>query len=484
MRTLWMMVVVILAWGCAPAPQPLQSVSMPQDAPTQVASPAPATATGVPTQTVAPTQTTIPTKTAVPTPAYTLSAVRSAPEICKIQEQSRYRQPGDPILDVRGQAEIQGRYTGNASAFPFNPTVLPIQGTLRVAMIFVDWADSPGTDKDYAYYQAQMQHFKDFYWMVSEHTLDVEVRYSDGWFRIPGSYQDFVIDEAGEAQRGEAPLKQVFYDAAVAASDDATDYTDVDVVYFAVPLGQIVFEHGGPHEFNFDHNGYLPTAEGPIYDTATAGYFFLQKPSQPPWTYYVHETGHMLGIGHLAISALTNAGGYEKWQDQPMGGYDIMSNQGGASRTISGWLRWLAGWLTDEQVVCVTRDAVLDEYYELSPLNEVQGKQEVLVIKLSDTKVVVVESRRFDPNFDINTGNSKDGLLVYTVDATLTPTEGALQLLSPRDIRAYVDEKNTWDWRELDAMLFAGDRIVIDGIVIEAFAHTPERDVVRITAAP
>ena len=99
--------------------------------------------------------------------------------------------------------------------------------------------------------------------MVSEHTLDVEVHYSDGWFRIPGSYQDFVIDEASEAQHGEAPRKQVFYDAAVATSDVATNYANVDVVFFAMPLGQIVFEHGGPHEFNVDHNGYLPTQRRP-----------------------------------------------------------------------------------------------------------------------------------------------------------------------------------------------------------------------------
>ena len=44
--------------------------------------------------------------------------------------------------------------------------------------------------------------------------------------------------------------------------------------------------------------------------------------------------------------------------------------------------------------------------------------------------------------------------------------------------------KNTWDWRELDAMLYAGDHIEFDGIVNQAFEHTPECDVVRITAVP
>lgn len=395
------------------------------------------------------------------------------PEICKLQENSRMRGPGKGL---------DGRYTGNATAFPFNPTTLPIKGQINVAMIFVDWADLPGTAKDYAFYQQQAKLFKDFYWMVSERKLNMNLTFSSKWFRIPSSYKSFTTTFEEEAQRGEAPKKQVFYDAAVAASDAETDYSKIDIVFYAVPTAKSVFTNG-PHEFNFDYNGFLNTNEKKIYDTATAGDFFLKHKGQPPWVYYVHETGHMIGVPHQANEDL-NRPGVEMYLVTPLGGYDIMSMQGGATRTITSWLRWLAGWLDDSQVICTTSETITDNYFNLTPINLVTGKPESLVIKLSETKAVVVESRRFDKRFDVSTGNSKNGLIVYTVDATKGSAQGNQTLLSPRNITRYIKEKNTYpDWRELDAMFFTGNSVKVGNLVIRAHKIGKNLDVVRVTKA-
>lgn len=401
-------------------------------------------------------------------------------EICKLKENSRMRRPGDVVEDFTGQLEIRGRYKSNAVAFPFAPTTLPTKGGIDVAMVFLDWADSPGTTEDYNYFKAQAKLFEDFFWMVSENKLDMRMTYSDKWFRIPGSYKDFATNSDEEAQRGEAPKKQIFYDAAVAASDAETDYSGIEIVFYAVPRGKSVFANG-PHEFNFDYNGYLKTNEGNIYNTATVGDFFLASDGQPPWVYYVHETGHMIGVPHQANED-ENKPFTEKYVVNPMGGWDIMSNQGGATRTITSWLRWLAGWITDQQVVCVTKDAVTDNYFKLHPINEVKGRVESLVIKLNDTKALVLESRRHDKQFDIATGNSKDGVLVYVVDATKASAQGNQILLSPRDITKYLEEKNTYpDWRELDAIFFQGNSIVYEGLKIEVVSVGSDGDVVRVT---
>ena len=45
--------------------------------------------------------------------------------MCKIEENSRARKIGDPVPNFIGEAEIEGRYKGNATAFPFAPTSLP-----------------------------------------------------------------------------------------------------------------------------------------------------------------------------------------------------------------------------------------------------------------------------------------------------------------------------------------------------------------------
>ena len=418
-----------------------------------------------------------------PDPASLTTSASLDPSICKLQENSRIRKIGDPVPVFTGQKEIRGRYKGNATAFPFAPTVLPITGEIDVAFIYLDWADLPGTKGDYDYYKYQAQMFSDFYWMASENKLKMKMHISEDWYRVAGSYLDIVTrTPEEEAQRGEAPKKQVFYDAAIAAVDPYIDFTDIEIVFFVVPTAKSVF-NGGPHEFNFDWNGVLRTAEGNIYDTATPGDFSIDRgqPGAAPWYYFVHETGHMLGIPHQANED-ENRPGVEKYVVSPLGGWDVMAEHGG-QRTMTSWLRWLAGWLDDEQVHCVTKESVTTDYFELFPVNKVSGNHESLVIKLSDTLAVVVESRRFDPKYDVETGNSKDGLIAYTVDATKASAQGNQRILSPRDITQYLKEENTWpDWRELDAIFFQGDSIVIEGIKIEAYSIGKNSDVVKVSA--
>ena len=55
-------------------------------------------------------------------------------------------------------------------------------------------------------------------------------------------------------------------------------------------------------------------------------------------------------------------------------------------------------------------------------------------------------------------------------------------ILSPRDITEYIKQENTWpDWRELDAIFYQGDSLVIDCIKIEALSIGKNRDVVRVS---
>ncbi|MEK9536504.1 MAG: hypothetical protein VWZ99_05100, partial [Aquiluna sp.] len=404
-------------------------------------------------------------------------------EICKLRENSRTRKIGDPVPIFTGEKEIRGRYNGNATAFPFAPTALPITGEIDVAFIFVDWEDLPGTQADYDYFKYSAEMFSDFYWMASENKLKMKMHIQDKWHRIDGSYLDYVTrSPEEEAQRGEAPKKQVFYDAAVAAVDADIDFTDIEIVLIGIPTAESVFV-GGPHEFNFDWNGYFNTAERDIHDIAAPGDFNIQREDSgtPTWSYYVHEVGHMLGIPHQADED-ENKPFAKKYIVTPLGGWDVMSEHGGGQRTMTTWLRWLAGWLDDDQISCITKDEVETELFELTPINVVGGEKEAVVIKLSETKAVVVESRRFDPKFDIETGNTPNGLIAYTVDATRASAQGNQVILSPRDITEYIKQENTWpDWRELDAIFYQGDSLVIDGIKIEALSIGKNRDVVRVS---
>jgi M6 family metalloprotease-like protein len=412
---------------------------------------------------------------------YEISQLGEDPEICKLQEDSRIRYPGMANPEFASQIEILGKYKGNATSFPFAPTSLNAQGEITVQMVMVDWVDLQGNSEDYEFYQLNADLLSEFYFMASEGKLKVNVSLNPEWLRIPGSYKDLAMTVEEEGQRFNArPKKQDLYDAVVEVSDSLIDYTNVDVVLPAWPRGKTVSEQG-PHEFNFNWNAAMYTDEGTIYNIAGAGDWFINHTeySAGPWIYYVHEMGHMMGIQHIPNGDLGDDA--PRWLTNPIDGFDIMGNQDGAVKTISSWLRWLAGWLDDDQVVCITEESITDEYFQLQPLNDISGQVEALVIKLSDTKAVVVESRRFDERFDRKIPHSRDGLVVYTVDATKAEAQGSMVLLSPRDITKFVEVKHWRSAQELDANFCQGDSVDVSWLRIEAVAIQDGGDYVRIS---
>ena len=421
-------------------------------------------------------------------PSYDLSSLAEDPEVCKIQENSRVRQPGDPVVDYSGQPEIRGRYTGNATAFPFAPTTLPTTGELNVAMIMVDWEDSVGTALDYEFYKANAQKMADFYYMASEGKLTVNLQFSDTWLRIPGSYKDFAMTVEEEGQRyGERPKKQVLYDAIVEVADPVMDFTNTHVVLPAWPRGKTISEQG-PHEFNFDWNAAMYTDEKTIYDIAGAGNWFLDHTeySFGPWFYYVHEMGHMLGIPHQADEDQQYRDGrYDPaemwWAQNPINGFEVMGNQDGAVKTLSAWLRWLPGWLDDDQVICIEASSIEDEYFAINHLNDIGGDVEAVIVKLSDTMVVVIESRRWDENYDRPTVHSRDGIVAYTVDATKGSAQGNMAILSPREITNWVEVMHWRSSSELDGNMCEGDVTKVANFQIEATSLQDGKDYIRLT---
>jgi M6 family metalloprotease-like protein len=393
-----------------------------------------------------------------------------------------------PNPDFIGEAEIRGRYNGNATAFPFAPTVLPTEGVINAQMVLVDWADLPGDQEEYEFYKKNAELTEEFWFMASEGKLEVNIEITDGFLRIPGSYADFAMTKEEEGQRYETrPKKQALYDAVAEVSDPLIDYTDTQIVFPGWPRGKRV-SGWGPHEFNFDWNAVFKTNERDIYDIAGAGDWHLlhTEYSAGPWVYYVHEMGHMLGIPHQTETNDAIFAGLDReeywWKVDPMNGFEIMAGQDGAIKTLSAWLRWLPGWLDDDQITCIEEADVENELYALNPINDIDGSKEALVIKLSDTKVIVVESRRWDERFDRPIIHSRDGIIAYVVDSTLGSAQGNQALLSPRDITNWVEVQHWRSSSEMDGNFCEGNSVDVAGINIKLESSQKGVDYVRVTS--
>lgn len=416
-----------------------------------------------------------------PRPNLELSNMSSDSEICKIKENSSIYPVGTPVGDYLGEGEIKGRYLSNAAAFPFRPTTLPITDELNVLLLPIQWSDLPGTDQDWDYYRRNGNILEEFWWMASEGKFKVTVEQPANWFSLEGSYLDFQLSQEDEGQnQAFRPKKQQLYDAIVAASDDFIDYSKFDVILPAFPRAATV-SHGGPHEFNFNWNAAFYTDEGDIYDIAGAGDGFINFGDV--WFYYAHEMGHMLGFQHMGADYLQNLEAEYRapWIVNGMAGFDVMGNQDGAVKTLSSWHRWLAGWLDDRQVRCLQAEQVQEEYFELFPINEVDGPLEALIINVDETLNVVVESRRWDERFDRNIVHSRDGIIVYTVDALLGAAQSNMKLVSPRDISKILDVQGKFHREELDGNLCQGNVVRIANLEIEATWVGDDSDIVRVS---
>lgn len=93
-----------------------------------------------------------------------------------------------------------------------------------------------------------------------------------------------------------------------------------------------------------------------------------------------------------------------------------MGGQDGPSRELSGWLRMLAGWLSDSQVYCKDAASIQSQTINLTPLSSNKSGQKLAVIRVSSTKAIMIESRREKQNSRVKP-NQVETAFLYTYDA-------------------------------------------------------------------
>lgn len=402
---------------------------------------------------------------------YELASELVDDEICKLEEDSYPRRTWSDVP---------------ASAFPLNTYGATVSqfGTAKVKVVFLEWEDLRGTQEDYDYHVEELNKANDFYRVVSEGKFGFEISFEQEWILVDGSYQDsYFTDEMTDAGHNSASRIQQRIDKFIAATDDKVDYSDVDVLFFGLPRAATVIESGGLHIFGDGGWVFGNTQEGAILNIFAFGERVLNHIGQNQgWAWFAHEFGHVLKMPDLrdVSQGMTP----DMFQNNPMYGFDNMDNQDSGSQGLSGWMKWLQGWLDDSQVTCIDATTINKEFYKLDEANIVGGENEMLVIRLSDTQALIVESRRWDSRFDRTISHSRDGVIVYRLDTTRGHEEGPLRLLSPRDITQYLSQENVWpDWRVLDVIMFQGDSVSFDGITVQVERLSDEGDVVLITTS-
>ncbi|CAN1644569.1 hypothetical protein MCERH3_00425 [Candidatus Nanopelagicaceae bacterium] len=251
------------------------------------------------------------------------------------------------------------------------------------------------------------------------------------------------------------------------ASDKVFDFSGIQNVTFLLPSGQkFVWEtsQGFPWDSAVQD---FKTNEGSVSSFSIPGRF-MDLPGKQYWSYWAHEFGHAMALPHIGSSRSPN----------PFLGLDIMGNQDGESRELTGWMRFVAGWLDDERVYCQQATTLKPIEMTLVPLNGESKGIKMAVFPLSDTKALIVESRR-ETKFSCTMPTKRDGVLVYTLDTTLSHGENFLKPIAPEGRR----NETSMDCQVEpfpNPILYKGEKIATEGLSIEVI-DSKNFDKVRIS---
>ena len=134
------------------------------------------------------------------------------------------------------------------------------------------------------------------------------------------------------------------------------------------------------------------------------------------------------------------------------------------SPSLLAFERWNLGWIDDSQIECMNGSQLTKL---ISPV-QVSGGTKAVIIPISRTKAVVIESRR---PLGIDKSISKSGALVYVVDSSIKSGLGPVRVF-PSDV--------VNDPRYLKAPREVGESVTVEGVTIKVTNSDFSGDTVEI----
>ena len=298
------------------------------------------------------------------------------------------------LKDSREKSILVNTYPfGNA--FPRDPRWYPSTGKTRWAIIPIDFPDAKGEGKPSNQHPRVVEEMNQWFEYFSRGRLQIEWSFPDKWIRSGEESWKF------DKYRNPIPLHESFVrEQLFAIADKEVDLTDVDVVFFILPkslYGTNVYFHGGWNEIT------LPSGK------KISPWFWGGDDSNDygrglSWSaYWTHEVMHGLGFqGH--------APGGLGW---PVG---IMSDQSASVLTVNSWEALLNGWSDSSNYACLDVNEFKDITLKIQSLDVDYNGLTSLIIKISDTKLLIIESRRPGPYSRYPEGLAR--LTAYVLDTT------------------------------------------------------------------
>ena len=348
--------------------------------------------------------------------------------------------------------------------FPQRGTV-QTTGTVRVAVLFVDFPDAEAEYSTRHESRESLRYAEQYLEAASYGKLDIEFVPLHRWLRVENNYGDYLGSVYNESES--------ISEAAARLADPEFDFSGIDVVMTVGP---------STHFDGANAGGQVTTDEGSLatnrINLPSSWIIFLGDGTLQEWGHAAtHELAHSLGLADLYDARGARAPRSPEVANWPSADFGLMGFRvflppeygyrfdGGE---MLAWNRWLLGWLDTAQIRCITEpEATVD----LTPVADPGDGTAMAAIPLSRTEVIVVESRRrFGYDSDISQ-RLPEGVLVYTVDAALAT--GALPIKGANETTSGFSDESPF--------LTEGQSITVAGYTITLLSDDGETHTVKIS---
>ena len=395
------------------------------------------------------------------------------------------------------------------AGFPLHPGAVDATGTARIGVLFLDFPDAVAAHSTHREAELSLPRTEQYLEAASYGRLDVEFVPLHRWLRAEHDHDHYLTESAIEGQQSLDTIDEV----AVRLADPDFDFSGLSSVMIVMPSSHF---GGGNADW------HLTTEEGIVPTFLRINAFPLETARDLPvrWgTVAYHEFIHSLGLvdyyPYNVDVELPDAPAGKMWVSGrfgPMGlmalfladerdprlAYIVHYPNGSRSTEFTpfpragemlAWSRWQLGWLDESQISCITE---IDASVSLAPVGEPGDGIAMAAIPLSDTEVLVIESRRsigYDARREFRWADGAhtsfpalaiEGVLVYTVDASRPSGELPLRIVaeaSGQQIDGYPILSDGYP------ILTEGQSVTIRGYTITVESATDETHTITITSS-
>jgi len=389
-----------------------------------------ATATPEPTPSATPTPT--PTRTPEPKPLVAGDPCNSVGEAinnaqgyleCRdvANNQKKYFQLSNSIADLPAQTSptsfttcrvpdqraTQPKDDNYAIAYPILWSPLNRVGSNKALFIPIDFSDQPGTTSPSQMYGQDVRKFKEWVQYYSNGKFAIETQTLDTWIRASQpskAYESYLVYGNQNEKTG--------YEMLLKDAEKFFDYSNVDIVVFMFPSELKTFKKVTSSKAT------LNTNKGPRRMTTLATANSLHYSRKDLWFALTHELLHSWGIKQHAPS----------WPAV----LSINTGSNGPGQSLITWDAMILDWVKPEDVWCSELASLNTSEVTLAPLEREQKGVKAAMVKLSASRVLVMESHRKDKWGKFNPGTY--GVTAYIVD-TRFDTDRSGEYLGIDDFR-------------------------------------------------